>query len=202
MSIKRTLPHFRQPENSSWCGATCLSMLYKHYGYDIPQQNILPDVIMNGLCYTHLMLNHLLNHRIPAMAVSAASLDIIEKSLLNGYDIMLLYRPKTSQSLTHWAIVSYSEGGSVFVNDPNESSENGINKRLKRDMLFKNMQKYIGSAIVANFTMLVLRNPKSATTSRRIDCGVCKNSFEIFEDIIPDIRAFVCPECGQFITFA
>jgi ABC-type bacteriocin/lantibiotic exporter with double-glycine peptidase domain len=214
----RILPHIEQIKGKNdprskcqdiyTCGAASLCMIYQHFGIQADHDTIWREIssprpFSNGGSYTRTinLLRHALNNRIPC---TCASLKEPMKSfalfLDKGVELILLHHRTTKTVLGHFTVLSGIQGGSIYVNDPFYSpDEGGINRRIRGIEDLMRPSREPNEEIGRKNTVLAFLPPIKFDALQSCLCPHCGQKFPIIHDIVSESEAILCPNCEYWI---
>lgn len=124
-SIVLDVPHVQQPEGTTWCGATCLSMIYSYFGVQVLQEEIwkcvraFDPLTKRPNCHTYLMVQDAQKRGFKAIGISVESqLDLLPICLAERVIPIALWRTKANDLYGHYCVITGLDYKGIHMNDP------------------------------------------------------------------------------------
>jgi len=182
------IPYERQaePDGSRMCGAAALSMVYRSFGKEVPQQEIWPKISKVNrfgslAAHTHLMVQDALDRGFAALAIQAKHpLQVLLLCRDNGFRAILNHRATEDAPAGHYSVLVDINPERVILHDPYF----GPSRRFSNVQLLELWQpRFASEEIVGNVLIAIADQPVAVPPCPM--CGVA---------IPPSVD---CPKCHQ-----
>jgi hypothetical protein len=182
------IPYERQsdPQTNRTCGAACLSMVYRFFGKEVPQNQIWPSIAKQNrfgslASTTHLMALDALSRGFGAVAIQARHpLQALRLCRDSGIRAILNHRLKHNAPTGHYTVLVNIDDKNVVLHDPFY----GPSRRLSHAELLELWQPHFPSSEIAGYVMIgVAVQPPAAPA-----CQLCRT---------PIPSSVECPKCKQ-----
>lgn len=191
--VMLNIPHIRQPQKSSQCGAACLAMIYQSHQHPIPIKDIWPKVKAfrangNGEnCRVNLMIRHAMEQGFIAIGVSVDDpIELIHTCLSNKIDVIALL--SLGNGYAHFCVVTGFDDNCIFLNDPDQPVTSGRNCKIGNNAFIRRITPTEGSEIGKFITLILIAPKETPTISATVQCPATKHTFQT--EVFSVIRLF------------
>jgi len=186
-TVEVAIPFEAQSDRSSRsCGATCLSMVYRSFGEEVPQGEIWPGISKENrfggpASTTHLMAQDALNRGFSAVAIRARHpLHVLRICRESGIRAIVNHRVKYDSRAGHFTVLVDIDDKTILLHDPLL----GPSRRLSYGELLELWQPgFPDSEIVGNVLIGIAAPSQSAP-----ECKFCRT---------PNLSSVECPACKK-----
>ena len=176
-------------DSNRTCGAACLSMVYRSFGKEVPQDQIWPAIAKQNqfgrvASTTHLMVADVISRGYGAVAIQVRRpLDSLRFCRESGIRAILNHRVQHESPAGHYSVLVDIDEQYVVLHDPLL----GPSLRLTHAELLTRWQPLAGgSEILGNVLIAVAAAPIAAEA-----CALCG---------APMVSSVPCPKCGQIVS--
>ena len=156
-------------QNNRGCGAACLSMIYRSFGKEVPQDEIWPAIAKQNpagsiASTTHLMAADALSRGLAAVAIQARHpLQALRLCQEAGIHVILNHRLHANSAAGHYTVMVDLDTYHVVLHDPSF----GPSRRLTQAELLALWQPHFSnSEIVGNVLIAIGEDPPQAPACR------------------------------------
>ncbi|MCL2638717.1 MAG: C39 family peptidase [Oscillospiraceae bacterium] len=184
---------YQKQETDSWCGPTCLSMIYESFGKELSQRNIMQEILLADIeNYTtnisqlvkHVEKNGLLSRGV----VTREPLALLEWSGKNNIILIVLHKTeKDDSNKLHYSIFDKLEDDKYYAVDPyyDDFFPKEINEMLELWNIPRKGFDFYDAVIITD-------NKELSVTDKCFLCDKEYNSIKMPPQFSNDI---VCPHC-------
>jgi len=220
-----SIPYERQTdaETNRTCGAACLSMVYRSFGKQVPQEQIWAAIAKVNrfgslASTTHLMAQDALNRGFAAVAIQARHpLQALRLCREFGARAILNHRPAKEAPTGHYSVLVDIDDKAVVLHDPFY----GPSRRLAHaELLELWLPHYANSEIIGNALIAIAATESPAVVACEfchtpipvaVDCPACKKPVGLKPRVLLGCLAdtciarmwnyICCPACDYTWTF-
>jgi hypothetical protein len=186
-----TMPYEKQsdPQSSRMCGAACLSMVYRSFGVEVPQEQIWPKIAKENpfgslACATHLMTGHALRRGFSALAIQSRNpLQTLRRCKEENIRAILNLRLQWDTAMGHYVVLVDIDDKLAVLHDPFF----GPSRRVSHAELLALWQPSLANSEIVGNTLIAISSP----TDEVFGCQVCS---------APLPRSVACPRCAKQVS--
>lgn len=184
-----SIPYERQSnlQNNRGCGAACLSMVYRSFGKEVPQEEIWPAIAKQNrfgslASTTHLMTQDALNRRFNAVAIQTRHpIQVLRICRTAGIRTILNHRVQRDSPAGHYTVLVDIDGKDVVVHDPLF----GAARRLSHAELLELWLPQVPNSEIVGGVLIAVGAPGSPAIAA---CEFCHTPMPLSVD---------CPRCSK-----
>jgi hypothetical protein len=183
-----SIPYEKQSDSQSnrSCGAACLSMVYRSFGKEVPQEQIAPAIIKPNrfghlASTTHLMAKDALNRGFCAVAIQARHpLQALRLCQERGIRAILNHRLRSDVATGHYTVMVNLDDSTVVLHDPFFGPSRHVSHSELLDLW---RPHFANSEIVGGILIGITAGPLPTPA-----CEFCRT---------PSLASVECPNCKQ-----
>ena len=185
--------------NERVCGAACLSMVYRSFEKEIPQEKIWPAIARKNrfgslAAATHLMAKDAMDRGFKASAIQTSSpIEALKNARQVGLRVILNHLMEPNNPAGHYSVLVDINDRDVFLHDPFF----GPGRRLSHREFLELWRPQTFECEISGFVLVCITQPPATSDiAAKAECPGCRCTVAVAPAVLFP-KANICPACDR-----